>query len=295
VITVPPASQTVLVGGTATFTVQATGTPPLNYQWETNGANLANATNSALALTNVNTNQGGFYTVTVSNANGSVTSSPAGLTVLPSSIVQNGGFETGAFTDWTLTGNTNETAVVEDSPYTYAGIYGVQSGSVGSPVYISQSLATVPGQAYLISCWVNNPEGSTPNEFLLTWQGTNLVHLTNITATNWSNIEATAVATGAGTLLTFGMQDNTGFLGLDDIVVAPVAQPSFRKIEPAAGVIVFQWSTYAGLAYQLQYATRLASNSWIDLGGPIIASNTVLTATDSLTNAQRFYRLLLLP
>src|SRR5439155_1646557 len=43
-ITTQPANQTVTAGQTATFTVVATGTAPLGYQWQKNGANIAGAT-----------------------------------------------------------------------------------------------------------------------------------------------------------------------------------------------------------------------------------------------------------
>src|SRR5207244_9991606 len=46
-ITTQPANQTVTAGQTATFTVVATGTAPLSYQWQKNGANLAGATSSS--------------------------------------------------------------------------------------------------------------------------------------------------------------------------------------------------------------------------------------------------------
>jgi len=40
-IVTQPASQTVLAGMTATFTIEASGTPPLGYRWRFNGANLS--------------------------------------------------------------------------------------------------------------------------------------------------------------------------------------------------------------------------------------------------------------
>mgnify|MGYP003342195808 CR=1 FL=1 len=79
-ITAQPVGQTVVAGSTATFSVTATGTAPLSYQWFYNGTNLlAGATNTVLALANVQTNQAGSYTVVVTNAYGSVTSAPASL------------------------------------------------------------------------------------------------------------------------------------------------------------------------------------------------------------------------
>jgi hypothetical protein len=70
----------VVAGKTASFSVAATGTAPLTYQWKLNGANLALATNAALTLSNTTTNQAGTYSVAVSNTAGS-TNSTAKLTV----------------------------------------------------------------------------------------------------------------------------------------------------------------------------------------------------------------------
>ena len=87
-ITVQPTSQTVGVGTNVSLVVAATGTPPLRYQWQTNGVNLVNggnisgATNAVLTINNVNTANAGNYSVVVTNYGGSVTSSNATLTVL---------------------------------------------------------------------------------------------------------------------------------------------------------------------------------------------------------------------
>ena len=86
-ITQQPTNQTVLAGGTASFTVGALGAAPLSYQWRFNGTNLAGATTNALTLTNVQVAQAGTYTVQVTNAYGSVLSSNAVLTVLDPWIV----------------------------------------------------------------------------------------------------------------------------------------------------------------------------------------------------------------
>lgn len=80
-ITGQPASGIAGVGEDFAFTVGATGNLPLSYQWLFEGANLAGATNSSLLLTNVSLAQGGYYAVSVSNTNGTVTSSYAELTV----------------------------------------------------------------------------------------------------------------------------------------------------------------------------------------------------------------------
>src|SRR5687768_5167144 len=81
VIITPPASQSVVSGSNALFTVVSSGATPLSLQWRAFGTNLAAATNSTLLITNVQFTRGGPYTVVVSNSFGSVTSAPALLNV----------------------------------------------------------------------------------------------------------------------------------------------------------------------------------------------------------------------
>lgn len=88
-ITVQPvASQTVLAGTQAVFSVTATGTAPLNYQWSLNGTNLVNnahvsgATNATLVVSNLVVSDAGNYSVMVTNNYGSAISSNAALTVV---------------------------------------------------------------------------------------------------------------------------------------------------------------------------------------------------------------------
>ncbi|MCX8092450.1 MAG: immunoglobulin domain-containing protein, partial [Verrucomicrobiae bacterium] len=80
-ITAQPQSQTVSPGATVTFSVTASGSAPLSYQWRFNGAPIAAATNSSLTLNNVQSSDAGLYSVVVSNAFGTALSSNATLTV----------------------------------------------------------------------------------------------------------------------------------------------------------------------------------------------------------------------
>ncbi len=76
-----PQSQTVTEGESVTFSVTATGSAPLAYQWSKDGAVISGATDSTYTITGVATSNAGSYTVTVSNVAGSVTSNAAILTV----------------------------------------------------------------------------------------------------------------------------------------------------------------------------------------------------------------------
>jgi pectate lyase len=106
-ITSQPADQTVSEGDDATFSVTATGTPPLFYQWFFNtNTPLPGATASSLTLTNVQTNSAGVYQVVVTNVAGAVTSAPAQLLVLPAGA----------------------------SPIGFAAVNGITTGGRGGPV-----------------------------------------------------------------------------------------------------------------------------------------------------------------
>ena len=78
-----PAEQASQVGGTASFSVNATGSQPLFYQWRHQGNDLFARTNSILSLTNVQLSDAGQYSVRVWNSAGSIASSNALLTVQP--------------------------------------------------------------------------------------------------------------------------------------------------------------------------------------------------------------------
>src|SRR5436305_3323 len=81
-ITTQPANQTVTVGQTATFTVVATGTAPLSYQWQKNGTAISGATSASYTTAaTTSADNGAQFVVVVSNSAGSMTSNAAMLTV----------------------------------------------------------------------------------------------------------------------------------------------------------------------------------------------------------------------
>ncbi|MFO1451546.1 MAG: immunoglobulin domain-containing protein [Opitutaceae bacterium] len=85
-ITLQPRSQEVLAGTSVTFTVTATGTPTLRYQWRQNGVSIPGATSASLQLASVQATEAGNYTVVVTNDQGSITSAPALLSISQSTI-----------------------------------------------------------------------------------------------------------------------------------------------------------------------------------------------------------------
>jgi hypothetical protein len=86
VITMQPTNQTVSVGSTASFSVTATGSPTLYYQWYGPGESvIVGAINPTLTLSNVQPANAGAYFVLVSNLYGFAISSNAVLTVTTNS------------------------------------------------------------------------------------------------------------------------------------------------------------------------------------------------------------------
>jgi hypothetical protein len=81
-ISAQPASKTVAVGQTATFSVTATGTGTLTYQWKKNGTAISGATSASYTTpATVASDNGATFTVTITGASGNVTSNAATLTV----------------------------------------------------------------------------------------------------------------------------------------------------------------------------------------------------------------------
>ena len=81
-ITTAPTNHTVTAGQTATFTVVATGTAPLSYQWQKNGVNISGATAASYTTSATTTSESGSrFAVVVKNTGGTVTSAAATLTV----------------------------------------------------------------------------------------------------------------------------------------------------------------------------------------------------------------------
>jgi uncharacterized protein (TIGR02597 family) len=103
-IVTPPSSQAVSAGSDATFTVSATGSGTLNYQWRFNGAPISGATASAFTTNSVTTASAGSYSVVVTNSFSTATSSDALLSVFVGSST--------VIAQW----NLNDTNIVDSSP-----------------------------------------------------------------------------------------------------------------------------------------------------------------------------------
>ena len=87
-IQVQPQNQNAGAGGTVNFSVTASGAPAPTYQWRRNGIAIPGATSSLLTVSNIQAAQAGDYSVVITNAFGSVTSTVATLTLVTVPTIQ---------------------------------------------------------------------------------------------------------------------------------------------------------------------------------------------------------------
>jgi uncharacterized repeat protein (TIGR03806 family) len=155
-ITAQPQSQTVNPGASVTFSVQATGSAPLSYQWSFKGANISGATTSSYTLNNIQTNNAGAYAVTVTSAGGSTTSANATLAVnlAPMITVQPQGRIVAAGSNVTFTVQATGT-----TPLTYQWLFnGVNISGATASSYLLNNAQTNNAGAY--SVLVTNVAGN---------------------------------------------------------------------------------------------------------------------------------------
>jgi formylglycine-generating enzyme required for sulfatase activity len=162
-ITTQPASVTVSgVGGTASFSVTATGLAPLTYQWRKDGVTLSGADQATLNIKNVAPTHIGQYTVVVGDSSGkTVTSNEAALTITG----VNSGVWSGLVAYYPFNGNANdESGNANRGTVKGAKLatdrFGNQSRAyefdgVNSSIEVPDSASLRPSKEVTVSAWVN--------------------------------------------------------------------------------------------------------------------------------------------
>jgi hypothetical protein len=186
VIASGPASASVSVGQTASFSVLASGAPTLRYQWTKNGANVAGATTSSYTTpATVLADNGARFAVVVTNDLASATSGEASLTVTPAAPSTGRYVEAWSSADATTTGSYSFGVVDPQAPSlpveidrlpvvassSLSMIHRVRGGSYDPATGTVSAVGTrhvvylKDGRAYKVSL---DKSGSTPTPALLT-------------------------------------------------------------------------------------------------------------------------------
>jgi hypothetical protein len=184
----------------------------------------------------------------------------------------------------------------------YPGV--VHSGNFGALLAqgnyastLSQTVATVPGQIYLVSFWLDNPECGSGQQFSASWDGTELTNLCEPPAFTWSNFQFLVMAENTNATLEFAAENDFYYFGFDDVTLTPVPPVAFTSYQVSTNGCQFAWPSLAGLNYQVQYTTNLAEGDWESLGlVPAVTNVTSFVDTNGATTfGQCYYRLMLSP
>ncbi len=158
-ISAEPYKNTVSGGSSVSFTVGASGTPPLTYQWLLNGAPVAGATAPAITIPSAQAGDAGTYSVVVANNAGSTTSTGALLTVTAAGVAPIFQYQPTS-TSVTVGGTaTLIVGVVGPPPITYQW----SKGGVAIPGATSSSITFSPAastDAGTYSVAITNPAGT---------------------------------------------------------------------------------------------------------------------------------------
>ncbi|HET6142344.1 MAG TPA: immunoglobulin domain-containing protein [Candidatus Acidoferrales bacterium] len=173
-----PASKSVLPGQPAIFSVTATGTATLTYQWSKGGTAISGATSASYSTpATTSADNGAQFTVTVSNGAGSVTSNAATLTVSASTAILNASTGSLNFSSVnigsnsslpvTFTNNGNSNVTISNVSLSGAGytVSGVQTGLILTPgqsatmsvTFTPATAGSLPGSVAVTSNASNSP------------------------------------------------------------------------------------------------------------------------------------------
>lgn len=243
-------------------------------------------------------------------------------------LVINGDFENYPYslTDWAQSGGIG---IFDEQPYpnfnfdyvddgTFSGQSPYSGGQFcvfqtsGTIGYISQNIATVPGQTYELSFWLLDATNGIVSDFLVNWtpdggaQNTVYNLLNPDQPFGWSNIVLTVTATSTNTILQFGGRcdaTQTDFLGipinlfgLDDVTLTPIYSPNTtihtRITRASPGTVALTWNSVSGQAYQVQYSPILHPPNWTNLSTNT-ATGSTLTVTNTVPGSQGYYRIVM--
>jgi len=320
-----PESQTVSQDADATFTVTANGTAPLSYQWRLYATNIAGATASSYTRANVQLADAGPYSVVVTNAAGSVTSSNAILSVsVPPTITtqpqnqnvnqtSNAVFSVVAtgtpaptyqwrFNGTNVAGATDTSYLLANAQPTDAGSYSVVVSNVAGTATSTDAMLTVNVAPAITS----QPQDQSINQgsdavFSVVATGTpaptyqwrfNGTNLASATDSAYTRADVQLADAGSYSVVV----SNIAGMATSFNAVLSVTQPVPPQIDSISlmpgGQIQLQVSGSPG-----HYAVEASSNlfDWAELTNFTTTSSTFQHLDQGTNESQRYYRVRMMP
>jgi hypothetical protein len=206
-ITSQPANQTVIAGNTASFTVAATGTTPLAYQWSKNGVAISGATSSKFTTPSETiADNNAKFTAVVSNTAGSVKSNAAILAVDASTRLLNPSSSSLSFGSVnvssdvaktvTLTSAGNSSVTISNVTVSGAGFNagGVSTGTILAPGQTATLTATfAPAGAGSATGSVSVASNATNSPDTISLSGTGVTAANHSVLLSWSRSVSSVV------------------------------------------------------------------------------------------------------
>jgi hypothetical protein len=141
-------------------------------------------------------------------------------------LLTNGGFETGDFSGWTESGNTDFNGVQCTGPGAAVkeGNCSAFFGAIDTPALLSQSFSTIAGTVYDFR-FSALFDGGSPGSFAAFVNGISVLSLTDPSSVGFQTFDFSFLATGTTSTILFSSRDDPGFAFLDAVAVS-VPEPS---------------------------------------------------------------------
>jgi hypothetical protein len=191
-----------------------------------------------------------------------------------------------------LSGPDTDDLVVDDGTNgiePHSGQFLADLGSVSAPSFLSQTVQTTAGASYLLSLWLNSPDGLTPNEFVVRWNSVTLFDRADLPyIADWTNLQFTVIASGPSSTVSIGGQDDQSYLGLDDVNLTAnqASQPTIATFTlSGANLTLNGTGPTAGATFYVLGSTNVATpiDQWKRVATNTLGSGGAFSIT--LTNA----------